>query len=84
MTPTTFREANMVIAKNQSDYLPLPAQADRTDPKGVVTSCWKASLLERLIFLFTGRMWLKQMRFTSALQPQYLCLRRRDFMRKIT
>jgi hypothetical protein len=67
MKPIKFPEANTTFAKDQKQYLPLPAYRDRT---GLVVSCWHLSLVERLRVLFTGRIWLQQHTFTRPLQPQ--------------
>lgn len=64
-----FPERNIIIAKNQPEYLPLPAY--RTDD-GKVTCCWKLSLRERLILLFTGKLWHTILTFNNPLQPQLL------------
>lgn len=68
MTPTEFDGHNIVYAKDQPQYLPLPAHV--SDYDGVVTSCWHLTLRERLKMLLTGRLWLQQMAFGQALQPQ--------------
>jgi len=69
MKPTDFSESNIVFAKDQPQYLPLPA--DITDD-GIAITCWTLTWRERLIILFTGRIWLKQMTFNKPLQPQLL------------
>lgn len=70
MTPTTFSEANITFAKDQPEYLPLPAHYEPTDPQGTVTSCWRLSWRERLSVLFRGRMYLSILTFHTPLQPQ--------------
>jgi hypothetical protein len=67
MKPIYFKEHNVVFAKDQKEYLPLPAHKD---DDGVVTSCWRFSFLERLKVLFVGRVYLSQMTFNQPLQPQ--------------
>lgn len=67
MTPIEFNEQTVVFAKDQPEYLPLPAHVDG---QGIVTSCWRLGLRERLRLLFTGRLWLQQMAFGQPLQPQ--------------
>ena len=68
MKPTEFKHQNIVYAKDQPDYTPLPAL--RLDSKnGEVISCWKMSLKERLIVLFTGRVWLSLLSFNKPLPP---------------
>ena len=61
-----FKECNAVYAKNQPEYLPLPSHKTSD---GVVTSCWGFSLKERLIVMFTGRVFLQCLTFNNPLQP---------------
>ena len=68
MTPTTFDGSNVTFAKDQPEYLPLPAHVSNYD--GCVTSCWRLTWRERLKMLVTGRLWLQQLAFGHALQPQ--------------
>jgi hypothetical protein len=67
MKPTKFPEINCTFAKSQPQYLPLPAHRDQD---GTVTSCWQARVWERLVFLFTGRLWIRQLTFGAKLQAQ--------------
>jgi len=64
--PHTFAESNVVYAKDQPEYLPLPAHR-ATD--GRVTTCWRLSWRERLRVLFGGRVWLQMLTFNKPLQP---------------
>ena len=68
MRPVFFPGSNCVFAKDQPEYLPLPAHRSGYD--GTVTSCWKLTWRERLKVIFTGRVWLQQLAFGSPLQPQ--------------
>jgi len=67
MKPIYFKEHNVVFAKDQKEYLQLPAHKDED---GVVTSCWRFSFIERLKVLLVGRVYLSQMTFNKPLQPQ--------------
>lgn len=67
MTPIEFTEQNVVFAKDQPEYLPLPAYRDED---GTVISCWKLSWKERLKILLTGKLWLSILTFNAQLQPQ--------------
>ena len=69
MKPESFDEQNAVFAKDQPEYLPLPAHRTKD---GEVISAWRLSLKERLILLFTGRMWLRVFTFNTRLQPLLL------------
>ncbi len=66
MTPIEFPEQTIVWAKNQPPYLPLPAYTDDRE----TISCWSLSWPERFKVLIRGRLWLRQMNFGQALQPQ--------------
>ena len=72
MKPVNFKEANVVFAENQKEYLPLPTH--KTED-GIVTSCWKFSFIEKLRVLFCGRIYLSTMTFNKPLQPQKLQLK---------
>lgn len=66
MKPVEFPEHNVVFAKDQPEYLPLPAFTDERH----CVSCWSLTWRERLALLFTGRLWLTQLNFGGPLQPQ--------------
>lgn len=66
MKPTEFPEQNRVWAKDQPPYLPLPAYSDGEQ----TVTCWALSWADRLRMLLTGRLWLSQLNFGQALQPQ--------------
>jgi hypothetical protein len=57
----------VVYAKNQPEYRPLPAIkcAD-----GTVISRWRLTWRERLRVLFKGNLYLQQLTFNAPLQPQ--------------
>ena len=69
MEPVTFKEYNIIFAKNQPEYLPLPAHVCNTDDR-IVTTCWKLTWKERLQILFSGQFYFQQMTFGHPLQPQ--------------
>ena len=66
MKPIKFNGCNVTYAKNQPEYIPLPAAKD---DNGMILTCWKSSLKERIVFLFTGKMWLWVKTFNNPLQP---------------
>jgi hypothetical protein len=66
MKPTTFPEQTTVWAEHQPPYLPLPAYTNETE----TISRWRLSWRERIKVLLTGCLWLRQMNFGAALQPQ--------------
>lgn len=67
MKPIEFKQQNITFAKDQPEYLPLPAYRDE---EGQVISCWGLSFYERIIILFTGKFWFRQLTFNDPLQPQ--------------
>jgi len=66
MKPIEFPEQTIVWAANQPPYLPLPAYTDERE----TISLWALTWRERFRVLFTGRIWLRQLNFGQALQPQ--------------
>jgi len=62
-----FKGSNVVYGAGQEEYLPLPAHKTA---EGIVTSCFKLNLWERLKTLITGRIWFSVMTFNGPLQPQ--------------
>lgn len=66
MRPVEFPEQNMVLAKDQPEYLPLPVH--RTDA-GQVISCWQLGWWERVRLFWSGRLWLRQLTFGGLSQP---------------
>lgn len=66
MNPIKFEEYNCVYAENQEEYLSLPVH--KSDD-GIVTSCWQASLKEKLKLLFFGKIYIQVMTFNKPLQP---------------
>ena len=67
MKPIEFKQHNVTFAKDQPQYLPLPAY--RSDDGQVIT-CWQLSWLDRLRVLVNGKLWLSQLTFNHPLQPQ--------------
>lgn len=66
MKPIDFPEKNVDVAKDQDEYLTLPAYVNKEE----TISCWQLTWWERVVVLFTGRLWFRQMNFGSPLQPQ--------------
>lgn len=67
-----FAEQTVVIAKDQPEYLPLPAYRYANDPQGRIICLWRMNWKARLRFLFTGRIWHQILTFNQPLQPQLL------------
>lgn len=70
MKPIEFLGQNVIYAKDQPEYLPLPAYVDRSDPTGRAVSCWKMDWRERIKVILTGRIYLQLLTFQQPLQPQ--------------
>ena len=81
MKPTEFKEQNVVFAKDQKEYLPLPAYKEQST-EGYVVSCWKLSFLERLKLLFFGKLWVNVMTFNHPLQPMYFTVSKKDIFQE--
>lgn len=64
--PIEFPEQTTTYAENQPEYQPLPVH--RT-PTGECISCWAGSFADRLKFLFTNKLWMRQLTFNTPLQP---------------
>lgn len=69
MKPVTFKEHNVVYAKDQPEYQPLPVLKDQD---GAVVSCWKLSFKEVLQIIFRRKLWLCMQTFNAPLQPVFL------------
>ena len=77
MKPIEFKHQNIVFAKDQPEYQPLPA-LKIDSPEGEVISCWKMSFKERVKIVFTGRVWLSLMSFNGPLTPSFLAVNRKE------
>ena len=64
-----FPEQTVVYAKNQPEYIPLPAHKFN-DADGRIAFCWKLTWHERFVVLFTGILWHEVLTFNQPLQPQ--------------
>lgn len=77
MKPVEFKHQNVVFAKDQPQYLPLPA-LKLDDQGGTVISCWKMSFKDRLKMLITGKVWLSLMSLDEPLTPSYMAVNRKE------
>ncbi len=64
-----FAECNTVIAKDQPQYLPLPAYKAPDDMQGFTLVCWQLSFRERIEVLLHGKVWHSILTFDKPLQP---------------
>ena len=67
-----FPEQTVIIAKDQPEYLPLPAHQFKDDPQGRIAFCWSLTWRERFKVLYTGILWHEVLTFYQPLQPQLL------------
>lgn len=67
MKPVEFPQQNVVYAKDQPQYLPLPAY--RTPDGMEVTACWQMTWREVLRVLFTGKVYVSLITFGGPLTP---------------
>lgn len=63
-----FPQANVKFAEHQDDYITLPAYRE-DDDTGLVISCWRLSWWQRVVVLFTGKLWHQQLTYGEPLQP---------------
>ena len=68
MKPVNFKESNIIFAKNQKPYIPLPAYQDDIDG-GRIFHCWKLTWIERIKILFSGKLWINVLNFRQPPQP---------------
>ncbi len=69
MRPIKFKQTNVTFAKDQPEYIPLPAWKGED---GTVISCWELNGRERFKLLCGGKIWLRMLTFNKPLQPQRL------------
>ena len=69
-----FPEQTVIIAKDQPQYLPMPAFVVPDSPEGEIVCCWKLTLRERLKLLFKGIIWHRILTFRQPIQPVMLLL----------
>ena len=70
MKPIDFKESNVVYAKDQKEYMPLPALkfAD-----GTVCTCWKLSWKDFFKVMWHRKVWVSVLTFNQPLQPLLVC-----------
>ncbi len=69
MRPVEFTGQNVILAKDQPEYTPLPAMLM---PDGLVITCWELSEEEKAEIAETGKIYLQQLTFNQPLQPVLL------------
>lgn len=66
MKPIEFEGHNVVFAKDQPEYPPLPAHKAED---GTVITCWELSPEEKEGVSKTGKIFIKMLTFNQPLQP---------------
>lgn len=66
MKPIEFKGQNIVFAKDQKEYLPLPAMKL---PDGNVITCWEFTDEEIEQIVKNKKMYISQLTFNLPLQP---------------
>jgi hypothetical protein len=69
VSPVVKGIKEVLIAKDQPEYVPLPAIVGKN---GMVISRWRMSIAERIKALFTGSIYVHVLTFNHPLQPQLL------------
>jgi len=77
MKPITFPEQNIVIAKDQPQYLPLPAHKFNDD-YGTIVFCISVSKWEAIKLLFTGKLWVQFLTFHGRVTPSFFSATKSD------
>jgi hypothetical protein len=68
--PSSPQFKEIVLAKDQKEYFPLPVAVIGYQDTTSLISCYKLSLRERMQILFSGKVWWEQLTFGKRLQPQ--------------
>jgi len=71
MNLVEFPEQNIVIAKDQPQYMPMPAHVSLNET-GTVTCCWDLSGEEIAEIVKTGKIWHSILTYGLSVQPQLL------------
>lgn len=72
MKPVEFPGVNVVFAKDQPEYMPLPAMKIPNDPQGLIITKWQLSPEELERIKETGTIHLSVATFNQPLQPVLL------------
>lgn len=75
MKPVEFVGQNCVYAKDQKEYMPLPALKCQD---GEVISCWVGGFMDRIRFLFNGCLYVSVQTFNNPLQPLFVTTKKKE------
>ena len=79
MKPIKFKEVNVEYVKNQDTYKTLPAYKNDS-PMGEVVTCWKFTFIERIILLFTGRLWVVVLSFNKPILATFMSVKKKEII----
>jgi len=65
MKPLQTSDTNVIIAKDQPEYIPLPAHYSN----GIITTCWSLTWVERVKMFVFGKFYLQIYTGARPLQP---------------
>lgn len=63
-----FPQQNTVIAKNQPEYLPLPAKLSGHED-GLMAVCYRLTFWEIVKLIFTRKLWIETLTFHRGVTP---------------
>lgn len=69
MKPVEFPGVNVVFAKDQPEYMPLPAMKIPNDPQGLIITKWQLSPEELERVKETGTIHLSMLTFITGALP---------------
>lgn len=79
MKPINFDGANIILGKEQNEYLDLPAHKGEA-PLFPITSCWELSDAEIKTIKKTKKIYLRVYTFNKPLQPQLLTVNKEEIV----
>jgi len=68
MHPVEFVGQTQIVSKDQDEYRDLPARMDN----GIMTCCWGMNWRQRIVAVFTGRIYVEVLLCDRKLQPMRL------------
>lgn len=71
MKPTSFKGQNVILGKDQPEYLDLPALICK-DTTGLVWTCWELDDTDLADLMKHRKIWVGQLTFGYPFSPQML------------
>lgn len=75
-------DETVIFAKDQPEYLPLPAHRKPHDLCGWIETCWKPTIFERIALIFGAPLRVEVLTFSNPLQPMLITVRRNGVKRR--